>query len=342
MNPLISVIIPAYNCQKTLERALNSVIDQSYTNLEVIVVDDGSTDETPMLCDRIAATYDRISVIHKQNGRQASARNVGLKACRGEYILFLDSDDELQINCCEIVIKHLSINPDFVLFGFNVYKDGRLLRTPNPGNAVYRGDDWDIFKKHFKYLMPSSCNKLYKRNYIKILFDESCVHGEDSIFNYANFTEGTIAVAIEECLYNVHLDNENSVNKSFKRGRLCDGIKSASIRKKCLISIFNNIKNADLNSIKVETLDTMLGEIYACCTSLMRTSALGEINNNTDNEMLNVELNSNYNSSRLYLRPLKKIVKRKCFNVCFVYCRTVTLLIRVVKKYKNKFLYELK
>lgn len=341
MEPLISVIIPAYNCQNTLKRALDSVIYQSYTNLEIIIVDDGSIDDTPALCDSIAATDDRISVIHKQNGRQASARNAGLKVCKGEYILFLDSDDEFQTNCCEIVTKHLSINPDFVLFGFNVYKNGKLLRTPTPGNAVYRGGDWGIFKEHFKFLMPSPCNKLYKKSYIKTLFDESCVHGEDGIFNYANFTEGTIAESIDYCLYNVYLDNENSVNKSFKRGRLRDGIKSAIIRKKSLINIFDNITNADLDSIKVESLDTVLGEVYACCVSLTRPIALEEINSNI-NDILNVDLFSNYNSSRLYLRPLKILVKRKCFNICYIYCRYTAWVIRIVKIFKGKFFYGFK
>lgn len=336
MNPLISVIIPAYNCQTTLKRALNSVINQSYSNLEIIIVDDGSIDETPTLCDNIAATDDRISVIHKQNGRQASARNVGLKACRGEYVLFLDSDDEFQIDCCKTVIKHLSINPDFVLFGFNVYKGNKLLRTPNPGNAVYNGDDWGIFKKHFKYLMPSPCNKLYKRSYIKTLFDESCVHGEDGIFNYENFTKGTIAEAIETCLYNVHLDNENSVNKSFKRGRLRDSIKSAIVRKKCLLNIFANIKNTDFDSIKVESLDTMFGEIYACCTLLTRTDALEEIYYSISDEILNMELCGNYNSSRFYLRPVKILVKKKYFLTCYLYCNIVDFLIRIVRGTKKK------
>lgn len=341
MNPLISVIIPAYNCQNTLKKAIDSVVNQSYTNLEIIIVDDGSIDETPVLCDSIAATDDRISVIHKQNGRLASARNAGLRVCRGDYVLFLDSDDDLQLNCCETVIKNTSMNTDFVLFGFNVYKNGKLLRTPNPGNAVYNSEDWCVFEKHFKQLMPSACNKLYKRSYIKNLFDESCVHSEDIIFNYTNFTKGTNAKAIEDCLYNVYLDNENSLNKSFMRGRLRDRINGSYIRENCIFNVFSDNEKTDLDSIKVESLDAVLGEIYAYCTILDRTAALEEFNSVVDG-LLNIDLNSNYNSSRLYLRPLKILVKKKDFNACYFYSRFINILINVFKNMRRIFHYERK
>jgi len=331
MNPLISVVIPAYNCQDTLKRAIDSVINQSYDNIEIIVVDDGSTDATPSLCDQIAESDDRIRVIHKKNGRQASARNAGLKVCKGEYVLFLDSDDELQINCCKIVTKQLSVNPDFVLYGFNVYKNNKLLRTPNPGNALYKSDHWEIFREHLKFLMPSPCNKLYKRSYIKYYFDENCVHGEDGIFNYMNFRKGTIVQAIEDCLYNVHLDNENSVNKSFKIGRLRDGIKSAYIKRNCIIHIFG--ENETQDSCLLEFWDTVLGDIFSCCSFMTKRNALKEINNNID-LILEEDLNSDFNSSRMYLKPLKYFIRNRYVGICYFYCKLIQYLIRVVKLLK--------
>lgn len=90
----LSIIIPVYNTEKTLEKCVESVISQSYVNWEIILVDDGSTDGCPRICDKLAEDYIRIKVIHKNNGGLSSARNAGLDIAKGEYITFLDSDDE--------------------------------------------------------------------------------------------------------------------------------------------------------------------------------------------------------------------------------------------------------
>lgn len=91
---LLSIVIPAYNVIPTLERSVDSVIKQNISDYEIILVNDGSTDETPQLCDQIAAKYDVVKVIHKDNGGLSSARNTGIQHARGKYIAFLDSDDE--------------------------------------------------------------------------------------------------------------------------------------------------------------------------------------------------------------------------------------------------------
>ena len=92
-NPLISVVIPIYKVEKYLCECVDSVINQTYTNLEIILVDDGSPDNCPAICDDYASKDSRIKVIHKENGGQSSARNAGIKIAKGEYISFIDSDD---------------------------------------------------------------------------------------------------------------------------------------------------------------------------------------------------------------------------------------------------------
>lgn len=93
MNDLISVIIPVYNVEEYISECIESVIAQSYNNLEIILVNDGSTDSSGESCDRYAAKDSRIRVIHKENGGQSSARNAGLEVASGEWIVFVDSDD---------------------------------------------------------------------------------------------------------------------------------------------------------------------------------------------------------------------------------------------------------
>jgi glycosyltransferase involved in cell wall biosynthesis len=92
-SPLISVIIPIYNVEQYLRRCLDSIVNQTYTNLEIILVDDGSPDKSPQICDEYASRDNRIIVIHKENGGLSDARNAGLDICKGEFISFVDSDD---------------------------------------------------------------------------------------------------------------------------------------------------------------------------------------------------------------------------------------------------------
>lgn len=91
--PLISVIIPVYNVQQYLRECVSSVLAQVYSNLEIILIDDGSTDESGKLCDELALSDERISVFHKTNGGLSRARNYGVEHCHGDWILFVDSDD---------------------------------------------------------------------------------------------------------------------------------------------------------------------------------------------------------------------------------------------------------
>lgn len=91
--PLVSVIIPVYNVEAYLERCVRSVLDQSYSHLEILLIDDGSTDNSSSLCDSLALTDSRIIVFHKENGGLSSARNMGLEAANGDYLVYVDSDD---------------------------------------------------------------------------------------------------------------------------------------------------------------------------------------------------------------------------------------------------------
>lgn len=250
INDLVSIIIPIYNGEKWLKESVSSAMEQSYKNIEIILVDDGSTDKSLELCHSFE--YDnRIRVIHKSNGGQASARNVGLKEARGKYIQFLDCDDTLELGAIEIALNFMGKDVDMVLFGLNIFNNKKLLRTPHTERLSYRGE-YELFKK-WSFLMASPCNKLYKKTYITHMFQEECVYGEDGIFNYSNFSNKTHVECVENCLYNVNLDNPQSVNKRYKQGRLSDTIKSILLRLKKISAIFgteNMLKDYFIDSIK--------------------------------------------------------------------------------------------
>ena len=103
-NELISVIVPVYNVEAYLDRCVESLVAQTYKNIEIILVDDGSPDNCPAICDKWAAEDDRIHVIHKENGGLSDARNVGLKDAKGDWVMFVDSDDWVNIRFCETAL----------------------------------------------------------------------------------------------------------------------------------------------------------------------------------------------------------------------------------------------
>lgn len=116
----LSIIIPVYQAQDTLDRCIESILLQSFTDYEIILVDDGSTDECPILCDNYTQKDHRISVIHKQNGGLSDARNAGIRQAKGEYITFIDSDDAIQEETLQPLIDELLIHPDIDVIEYPV------------------------------------------------------------------------------------------------------------------------------------------------------------------------------------------------------------------------------
>ena len=128
MSQKVSIVIPIYNVEKYLDRCIKSVVNQTYSNLEIILVDDGSTDSSGSLCDLWAKNDKRIYVIHKQNAGLGMARNSGLELSTGEYIFFLDSDDYVDVTLVEKCLKKANeYDADVVIYGrTNVDEDGLL------------------------------------------------------------------------------------------------------------------------------------------------------------------------------------------------------------------------
>lgn len=117
--PLISIIVPVYNVEKYLSKCLDSLVNQTYENIEIVCVDDGSTDSSGAICDEYAKKDARIKVIHKENGGLSDARNAGLEAINGEYVMFIDSDDWIDIDTCEQCINTLErYDVDLILWSY--------------------------------------------------------------------------------------------------------------------------------------------------------------------------------------------------------------------------------
>lgn len=220
-NRKISIIVPVYNAEKWLEDCIKSVLNQTYKNVELVLVNDGSDDSSDKICKKYSLKYSNIKYILQENAGASVARNKGLKNATGSYIQFLDSDDYLNNDCCEKMIdKMKSENCDLVLCGMNIWKNGELLRTPHLQEKVFNVKE-NI--NNYKFLHPifaSPCNKIFKKELIDYNFDSNKSLGEDLTFNLEYLKRTTKVATISECLYNVRLDNDHSLNRKFRSNRM--------------------------------------------------------------------------------------------------------------------------
>ena len=162
---LISIIVPIYNVEQYLEKCINSILNQTYTNLEIILVDDGSPDNSGKICDEYAKKDNRIKVIHKENGGISSARNTGLKVARGAYVGFIDSDDYIEKDMYEILYKNVKKeNADIsICSNYDIYKN-KIIGTKKQGIYTVMTPEETIIKMNsFGYFGFPVWNKLYKK-----------------------------------------------------------------------------------------------------------------------------------------------------------------------------------
>ncbi len=202
-SPLVSVIVPVYNVEPYLRRCLDSIVNQSYTNLEIILVDDGSLDNSPQICDDYAAKDKRIIVIHKKNGGLSDARNAGLDVCKGEYISFVDSDDWVDEKYVEKLFSLIIEENADIAIGENLKTDGKIsAKQENVIVKAYSTRDalFHLFRKtHIAFVI--SCGKIYKRNLFKsIRFPVGKFH-EDEFTTYILFYNSKKILYTSQILY---------------------------------------------------------------------------------------------------------------------------------------------
>lgn len=181
---MISIIIPVFNAEKYINRCIKSVVNQSYSELEIIVVNDGSIDNSLFICELLATQDRRIKVISQDNGGVSKARNTGLRLAKGEFVMFLDSDDYMLPDMCKTMLDVLhSKQADCVICGIKEPEGG--LWCPQR-NIVY--STLKDFKRDFIYqlnteLLSPCWNKIFKRQLITNLFNDNISFGEDLIFD---------------------------------------------------------------------------------------------------------------------------------------------------------------
>lgn len=236
MNDLISVIMPVYNVGTYLSQSIESVLNQDHRNLELILIDDGSTDGSGGICDAYAARDSRVRVIHQKNGGAASAKNAGLRIADGSYLCFVDSDDFLEPNVYGYMLKTLQErDADAVQFSFqDVYTDRVEPQILTPG-VLNEREYLARFTKDWS--CPLLWNKIYKRSLFDGIFFEEGHKIDDEYFTYQGFLEPCKVVFDDKIIYN-YRKRASSVMSSPKTGeqRILDCIDSIAKRREKVIA----------------------------------------------------------------------------------------------------------
>lgn len=235
MKPKVSVILPIYKVEKYLDRCMHSLLNQTLKDIEIIMVDDGSPDNSPVMCDQYAKEDSRVKVIHKQNAGLGFARNSGLEIATGDYIAFVDSDDFVSVTAFEILLKvALEENADYVMCGYKSIRNNicvsehkdvnqkMVMEVPDCYN-VLRGmigidpDSEYSYRHNYSVWHGIYKSTLFTEGGIRFCSERDLI-SEDLIFHLSLIPLCRKIVIIPDLLYNYCL-NDNSLTTTYRKGR---------------------------------------------------------------------------------------------------------------------------
>lgn len=222
-NCKISVIVPVYNAEQFLDKCISSIIDQTYNNLEIILINDGSTDNSLDICEKYADSDSRIILISKENGGVSSARNKGLEIATGDYIGFIDSDDYISFDMYEKLLiatvkndadiaecGYISTTSDYIVTSKHSLKEEVILRN---------------YECSYNYLKQNNTtnfnwNKLYKKTIFEDIRYSNYKYSEDYVVNVKAFYKCNKKVAINDCCYYHVVNQYSATQQKFKETKL--------------------------------------------------------------------------------------------------------------------------
>lgn len=323
--PLISVIVPVYNVEKYLKRCLNSLINQTFSDIEIILIDDGSTDSSGKLCDEIKLTDDRIKVIHKTNGGLSSARNVGIQECSGKYITFIDSDDWIALDTYEYCINLINTyNADCIQYDFIMVSNENPIKQKKEVLKCFEN------KEILQYYMKSTtkngsysvCRCIFPSNILKsIRFREGKIN-EDIDFKYIALSKCKKMIVSNQYKY-YYFQSGNSLSLGGLKKRDFDLYEAAD-------ELHKLTKNETFGSIR------FLGEVKKARTSLSLLSKIaycGISDKTINKERIVLKLQRELrNNKKILLKgpiPLSRKILTVLFSINF---RFTEILVHFLRK----------
>ncbi len=241
MNEKISVIVPIYNVEKYLNRCIDSIVNQTYRNLEIILVDDGSPDNCPLMCDKWKKKDSRIKVIHKENGGLSDARNAGIKTATGSFISFIDSDDYIDIHMYDHMMKlMIEYGADIVDAGVQkIWEDKEENEVLKNKASIKIYNNEEALKLLIKdsEMKQTVWNKLYRYETIKMLLFPVGKLNEDEFWTYQAFGNANIIVRTQEIVY-YYVQRRGSIMGEGYSLRRLDALEGKIERQQYLVNYF--------------------------------------------------------------------------------------------------------
>lgn len=327
----VSIIIPIYNAEKWIKRCINSVIKQTYPNLEIILVNDGSLDNSLQICKNFLQLDNRIKIINTNNKGVSSARNIGINYATGKYVQFVDADDYIDEHMTEILVSNIEkYNSDIVICGLNYIYKGKIMAKTYKYCGYFSIREFLI--KNIEVISDlitgSPCNKLYKLDIIRennIHFDPSKNYAEDLIFNYDYLKKSKSVLVLLDCLYNYNKITINSLSKKF-RENCYDDFKSIYYHTIKFLNQYN-IPKESLNIINCEFANIyvyLINYLYRKDSTLDKKEIRKIIEKELENKDI-IRMVDNSRFSKKYFYITWFLVKRKYF-----------MLLEIFYKFKNK------
>lgn len=325
--PAISVIVPVYKVEKFIDRCVESIVNQTLKDIEIILVDDGSPDQSGMMCDGWAEKDERVVVIHKKNGGLSDARNYGLDVATGDYVTFIDSDDWIDLDMLEVLLDAArKYQADIAECSWRYIYSNRIEEeTDNTGEYVV-GDNIFALRGEieWKYFKPIACNKIYDKHIFEdIRFPVGKLH-EDEFTTHLAFYKARRLVYIDTSKYNYDRTREESITAVFREKNL-DVIEALQSRldffyEKGLVELQPQMENLYFH--------ILLDRLYKCYVYGIRTERVKKIIHDTNEKYF---LNMGLPLSPQWKYELSIL---KVSYGLFALCRKYKTIDKIVRKFK--------
>lgn len=248
IKPLVSIVVPIYNVEKYIERCIKSLIMQDYTNIEIIVVDDGSPDNSAEIVDNMALYDSRIILVRKENKGVSSARNIGIDRSNGSYIMFVDGDDWVALNYVSTFLKRIEETKAQIVMNTNYYADsGKEVTTGNAINDIsIISNDMAAEYIYNGKIFVAVWNKIYRKSFLdehSIRFNREIWYGEGMLFNIECLQYTDNVPIIDVALYHQE-PNVNSAMRKFNLKNYKCGLRSMEIQRKICLNFSSTVFDA--------------------------------------------------------------------------------------------------
>lgn len=318
----ISVIVPVYNGASCIEQCIESIENQKYDNLEVIIINDGSTDNTKSKCEALKKKYNNIKLINQKNSGVSNARNKGIETAKGEYLMFVDSDDFIDGNMLEIMMKNKK--NDLIISNYKKFYDSKIISNDlNLEKNFYTKNlffenFWDLYDAN---LINSPCFRIYRSNIIKthnIRFNPDYDLGEDLIFNLEYIDKCKTIYITPISLYNYRY-SENSLTTKYRDDYLKIQLNLINYLKEFFISN-NKYNDKARKQLDLRTCYVIIGSIqnlFLASSGLTKLEKKKKINEYFKMEEIKLFKHVKFNNVQLKL--MQKLIINRNTNIIILY-----------------------